>query len=222
MLRPRSPGPRPDGRGGRAALTRPTHRHGYGRRRTSAGRTRPRWRCALPALALAGILLLDLAQNSREWSLVPLAALDEPAHLLTAWLVLAAGVRSTRRPLLPWVLAGAVLLDLDHVPLYLGADIAVSPGGRPVSHSLLTVVVLLVAAAGVRRWRVPLAGLALGVATQLLRDLSTGPGVPLLWPALAEDVLLPYLPYALVLVALAAAATARRLRDRAARAAATA
>lgn len=162
-------------------------------------------------------------QASREWSLVPLAALDEPAHLLTAWLVLAAATpRTARLPLLPWVLAGAVLLDLDHVPLYLGADIAVSPGGRPVSHSLLTVAVLLAAAGAVRRWRVPLAGLALGVATQLLRDLSTGPGVPLLWPALAEDVLLPYLPYALVLVTLAAVATARRVSGRAAGAAATA
>jgi inner membrane protein len=162
-------------------------------------------------------------KESREWSLVPLAALDEPAHLLTAWLVLAAATaRTARLPLLPWVLTGAVLLDLDHVPLYLGADIAVSPGGRPVSHSLLTVALLLVAAGAVRRWRVPLAGLALGVATQLLRDLATGPGVPLLWPVLAQDVLLPYPPYGVVLVALAAAGVARRVSGRAAGAPATA
>ena len=176
---------------------------------------------ALPAGALAGVLLLDLVQHSRDWSLIPLAALDEPAHLLTAWLVLAAATaRTAGLRVLPWVLAGAVLLDLDHVPLYLGADIAVSPGGRPVTHSLLTVAVLLAGAAAVRRWRMPLAGLALGAATQLLRDLATGPGVPLLWPALAEDLRMPYLPYALVLVALAVAATAGRLSGRAAGAAA--
>ena len=134
----------------------------------------------------------------------------------------AATTRTAGLRVLPWVLAGAVLLDLDHVPLYLGADIAVSPGGRPVTHSLLTVAVLLAGAAAVRRWRVPLAGLALGAATQLLRDLATGPGVPLLWPALAQDLRMPYLPpYALVLVALAVAATARRLSGRAAGAAAT-
>lgn len=188
---------------------------------TSAVRTRSSsLRTALPAGALAGILLLDLVKTGRDWSLVPLAALDEPAHLLTAWLVLAAATaRTAGLRLLPWVLAGAVLLDLDHVPLYLGADIAVSPGGRPVTHSLLTVAVLLAGAAAIRRWRVPLAGLAFGVATQLLRDLATGPGVPLLWPALVEDLRMPYLPYALVLVALAVAATARRLTGRAAGAA---
>ena len=191
---------------------------------TSAVRTRTWSRsAAMPALALLGILLLDLVQHSREWSLIPLAALDEPAHLLTAWLVLAAATsRTGHLAVLPWVLAGAVLLDLDHVPLYLGADVAVSPGGRPVSHSLLTAAVLLVAAGAVRRWRVPLTGLAIGVATQLLRDLSTGPGVPLLWPALPQDVLLPYLPYAVVLAALTAVATARRLSGRGAGAPGTA
>ena len=176
---------------------------------------------ALPAGALAGILLLDLVQFSREWPLVVIAGLDEPAHLLTAWLVLAAATaRTARLRVLPWVLAGVVAIDLDHLPLYGGLDVAVSPGGRPVSHSLLTVALLLAAAAALRRWRVLLAGLAIGVASHLLRDLATGPGVPLLWPALAEDLLVPYLPYALVLVALAVAATARRLSGRAAGAAA--
>ena len=153
--------------------------------------------------------------------MLPLAALDEPAHLLTAWLVLAAvTARPAGLPVLPWILAGAVLLDLDHVPLYLGLDVAASPGGRPVTHSLLTVAVLLAAAAAVRRARLPLAGFALGVATQLLRDLATGPGVPLLWPVLDGSVRVPYQPYAVVLVALAAVATARRLSDPAAGAAA--
>ena len=167
------------------------------------------------------MLLLDLVRSSRDWPLLLLAALDEPAHLLTAWLVLAAATaRLSGLRVLPWVLAGAVLLDLDHVPLYLGLDVSVTPWGRPVSHSLLTVALLLLGAAAVRRWRVPLAGLAVGVATQLLRDLATGPGVPLLWPALAQDVRLRYLPYAVVLAALAAVAAARRLSGRAAGAAA--
>ena len=189
---------------------------------TSAVRTRSRvQRAALPALALAGVLLLDVVQFSRDWPLIPLAALDEPAHLLTAWLVLAAATtRTSAMPVLPWVLAGAVLIDLDHVPLYLGLDVSVAPGGRPVSHSLLTVALLLAGAAALRRWRVPLAGLALAAAAHLLRDLATGPGVPLLWPVLPVDLRLPYAAYAAVLTVLAVGATARRLSGRAAGAAA--
>ncbi len=175
-----------------------------------------------PAAALAGVLLLDLVRTARDWPLPVLGVLDEPAHLLTAWLVLATfSARTTALRLLPWVLAGAVLLDLDHVPVFLGLDVSATPSGRPVTHSLVTVAALLVAAAAVRRWRLPLTGLAVGTATQLLRDLCTGPGVPLFWP-LGADVRLDYLAYVLVLTALVAAGTLRRVSDRAAAAAADA
>lgn len=166
----------------------------------------------LPLLALAGVLVLDLVRTSRNWSLPVLGVLDEPAHLLTAWLAVAAvTARTTSLRSLPWVLAGAVLLDLDHVPLFLGVDaVAATPGGRPVTHSLATLAVLLLAAAAVRRWRLPLVGFAAGAATQLVRDLSTGPGVPLFWPLAPDSIRLPYLPYLLVLVALTGVAVARR------------
>ena len=168
-----------------------------------------------PLLALAGVLLLDLVRSARDWPLPVIGVLDEPAHLLTAWLVLAAATRRTALlRLTPWVLAGAVLIDLDHVPLYLGADVAATPGGRPVTHSLLTVLVLLIAAGTVRRWWVPTAGLALATGAHLLRDLSTGPGVPLLWPVADGDVRLPYWTYLLVLGALTAVAGARRFSAR--------
>ena len=193
-----------------------------------AVRTRSAFRRVLtpvlrPSAALAAILLLDLVREARGWPLPALGLLDEPAHLLTAWLVLAAvTARTTALGILPWVLAGAVLLDLDHVPLFLGFDVTATQSGRPVTHSLTTVAVLLLAALVVRRWRAALAGLAAGVATQLLRDLSTGPGVPLFWPVLATDVRLPYLAYVLVLVALVVAATTRRISGRADGAAAAA
>ena len=178
-----------------------------------AGRTRSSF--LGPLLALGGILLLDAVRTAQSWPVPVVGVLDEPAHLLTAWLVLAAATaRTTVLRLTPWVLAASVLIDLDHVPLYLGADVAATPGGRPVTHSLLTVLVLLAAAGTVRRWRVPLAGLAVGAGSHLLRDLSTGPGVPLLWPALDGDVRLPYWPYLLVLVALTAMAGARRFSAR--------
>ena len=77
-----------------------------------------------------------------------------------------------------------MLIDLDHVPQYVGWHVLrAAPSGRPLTHSLLTVGVLLVLAAGSRRLRLPFLGMAFGVALHLLRDASEGrAGVPLLWP----------------------------------------
>lgn len=99
---------------------------------------------------------------------------------------------------LPVVLAAAVLVDLDHVPLYAGVPGVAAAGGRPLTHGLLTVAVLLLLGRRLpaARWA------ALGVCLHLLRDLATGPGVPLLWP-LDLVVRVPWAAYAVVLVALA-------------------
>jgi inner membrane protein len=176
---------------------------------------RPRAGSVPPLLAIAGIVALDLVIRAHDWPLVLLGVLDESAHLLTAWLALAAlTARTTALPGWPWVLAGAVFIDLDHVPLFLGAEwVAATAGGRPVTHSLTTVVVLLTAATTCRGWRMPLIGLAAGVALHLARDIATGPGVPLFWPLAADDTRLPYWPYLVVLVALATLAVVRRLPE---------
>ena len=176
--------------------------------------TGPAGRVVGALAALAAVVVIDLLLAARSWSIPAEAALDEPAHLLTAWLLLAAaGVRSRR--VLPWALAGAVLIDLDHLPLYSGIEVTAG-GGRPVSHSVTTVLVLLVAAAAWRAQRVRLAGLALGVALHLTRDLASGPGAPLLWPWLWDSVRVPYVLYLTVLVAAVAAVAVRAWRDRAA------
>ncbi|MFW3173000.1 metal-dependent hydrolase [Geodermatophilus sp. CPCC 206100] len=175
-------------------------------------RARLSWaRAVLPVAALAVLAVLDVVQESRRWPILVTGLLDEPAHLITAGLVLAAVPLAGTWPFPAWVLAGAVAIDLDHVPLYLWHDAVSGDGGRPVTHSLLTVLVLLAAAAAVRRHRIPLAGLACGVALHLLRDLATGPGVPLLWP-LPGAAQVPYLLYAAVLGGLTLAAVARLLR----------
>jgi inner membrane protein len=169
---------------------------------------------ALPLAALALVVLLDAVSDATDPPLPVLGLLDEPAHLATAWIFLATFLSVRARRLLPWALAGSVLIDLDHVPLYLWNALAAAPGARPVTHSLLTVAVLAVAGAvaGPRsRLRVPLLGLALGVALHLVRDLGTGPGVPLLWPAGPAKVLVPYAAYLLVLAGVAVAATMRRV-----------
>ena len=154
-----------------------------------------------PLRLLAGgaiIAALDLVDRSRSWGTAVLAVLDEPAHLLTAWLVWAAV--SPRRPLpgaLPWVLVGAVAIDVDHLPLYMGHTEFLVHGGRPPTHSLITVGVLAVLALVTRRARV-FGGLAVGVLLHFLRDLATGPGIPVAWPLVDVSVRVPYVMYAVV------------------------
>ncbi|WP_436704578.1 metal-dependent hydrolase [Geodermatophilus sp. CPCC 205761] len=177
-----------------------------------SGRARRSWgRAVLPWAALAVLAALDLVAESRWWPVPVAGLLDEPAHLITAGLVLAAVAPAAARPFLLAALVGSVAIDVDHVPLYLVGDAVAGDGGRPVTHSLAFVLLLLAAAAAVRRYRLPLAGLACGVALHLLRDLATGPGVPLLWPW-PGAAQLPYALYAGVLVAATLAATARALR----------
>ena len=155
---------------------------------------------------LGGIAALDAVRTAREWPVPVLAGLDWPAHLTTAALVLAALPRRLEPEIAGWALAGSIAIDLDHIPLYLWDTGAATPGARPVTHSLLTPVLLLAAAALVRRLRVPLLGLALGVGLHLLRDIGTGPGVPLLWPFVPASLQLPYGVYLAVVVALTAGA----------------
>lgn len=161
--------------------------------------------------ALTVVPVLDLVRGSRPWPTVVVGLLDEPAHLATTVLVLSAVARTAGSRLWAWALVGSVLIDLDHVPFHLGWDPIVSPVGRPVTHSLIVVAALL-ACAGARRWRTAALGLALGVVSHLLRDLATGPGVPLVWPLSDTGVAVPYAVYwsVLVLAALVALATADR------------
>lgn len=166
-----------------------------------------------PVAAVALICGLDAALRARSWPVPVIALLDEPAHLLTAWLLLAASPWGRLRARVAWALVGAVAIDVDHVPLYLGSADVAAPGGRPWSHSLATIAVLAVPAVLTSgRLRTATVGLAAGVGLHLVRDLATGPGVPLLWPLLDTGVRVPYAAYLVVLVVAAAGAVARRRR----------
>jgi inner membrane protein len=166
-----------------------------------------------PTLAVLCIVGLDRIATARHWPVPVAGLLDEPAHLLTAWLALMAIGAERLRPW-RWVLLGATAIDVDHIPVYLWAAPVTVDGGRPVTHSLLTVLILLAVAGAVRRARGVLVGLAAGVLLHFVRDIATGPGVPLLWPFRTDGVLLPYAAYLLLLVALASISTIRRLRPR--------
>jgi inner membrane protein len=163
---------------------------------------------SVPLLVLLCVVGLDLAMSARQWPVIVTGLLDEPAHLLTAWLGLAAvGALSSR--VWPWTLVGAVAIDVDHLLLYLWNEPLHAAGGRPASHSLTTIAVLLAIALAARRFRTAAVGLAAGVFLHLVRDVATGPGVPLLWPLLDVNVLVPYWAYLAVLTVLAGAAACR-------------
>jgi inner membrane protein len=154
---------------------------------------RRRFLASAPVVAFVTIVVIDVALGRRSWPLVVVAILDEPAHLLTAALFLGVLTRRPGDARWLWALCGSVAIDLDHVPLYTFApDLAVS--GRPPTHSLLTVLVLW-ALAAVPVLRTPMSGLALGVLLHLVRDVATGPGVPLLWPVSGTAVRAPHLAY---------------------------
>lgn len=134
----------------------------------------------LRLVCLATIAAADyvLLRRNPPWLVIGL--LDEPAHLATA-VVLARRWNTA-------FLAGSVLPDLDHIPLVLKHP---EPGDpRPNTHSLLVVA----AAAALSP------ALAAGMAAHLMRDLASGPGVPLFWPFREEHVKVPYAAYALLIL----------------------
>jgi inner membrane protein len=108
---------------------------------------------------------------------------------------------------------GAVAIDVDHIPLYVWGGPIATGGGRPVAHSLATVVALLAVAVVAPRIRTAMAGLAAGVHFHLVRDIATGPGIPLWWPLGPDSVLLPYRMYLCALIALSAVAVVRQVRS---------
>jgi inner membrane protein len=135
------------------------------------------------------------------------ALIDEPAHMLTAVLLLLALVAAGFRPSAAFVaaaLVASVAIDLDHLPRYLGWDGLSAGVPRPYTHSLFTPVLLIVvgqlAGGG---WREIGFGAAFGVTAHLLRDLGTGLGVPLVWPLSRTAVAVPYAVVATMLVLVA-------------------
>jgi inner membrane protein len=176
-------------------------------------------------VALLVVLAVDTALALLPEPLVVLALLDWTAHVATALVALAALRRRLPAPFVVATLLGASLIDLDHLPAQLGSSWLTAGTPRPYTHSLATVAVLGLAAAvaatiaargrsargaraSARRARPVLAGLAFGVLAHLLRDLGTGPGVPLLWPLTRHAVAVPYSAYLAAVVVLVAVAWA--------------
>jgi inner membrane protein len=158
------------------------------------------------AAALLTILSIDRWLAADERSLIATGILDEIAHLLTAILLICAFPARLPPGFVVGAMAGAVLIDLDHLPLMLGSDLLTRDTHRPLTHGLLAIVVVLGMAGIVpARWRWIGVGLAVGFSIHFWRDLATSTaGVPLLWPWRSTGYLTPYPLYVGSLVACAA------------------
>jgi inner membrane protein len=137
---------------------------------------------AVPILLAGVALAFDAADRRVPFSVLASGALDEVAHLVTGalgMLALACFIEAPRRYYVAGLIA-SVAIDLDHIPLYLGLG---NPDQRPVTHSLTTVLVIVVAAALSPRHRAVLAGAATGLLIHFARDIAEGsPGVRMIWP----------------------------------------
>jgi hypothetical protein len=155
---------------------------------------------------LAAVLVLD--RVLRRLPLRPISGVvDEAAHLATGAIVLAA-LPAPECGFVGGLVAGSVLIDVDHVPELWGRAWLRPRGVRPLPHSLATPALALWASAHRRSGFAR--GAAVGLAAHLLRDLATGKTrVALLWPLSRRPFSIRYRTYAGVLAALAGVAAAR-------------
>jgi inner membrane protein len=163
-------------------------------------RTRPA--VALACLATVAVADWTIRRRRPPWILVGL--LDEPAHLATAGLVLV-NLKPQTSEWAAGFMAGGALPDLDHVPLALSRVHPDIDDPRPVTHCLLAVSPLALAAALMPAGAVrdTTAGAAAGTLVHFARDLAVGTGVALFQPLSRRSLKVPYALYAAGLTALA-------------------
>lgn len=162
------------------------------------------------AAAIAVLVLADWTYRMAGDSVVPGGPLDETAHLLTALIILwALGRRVCDRFLVP-ALITSVAIDLDHIPAQLGFDGLTRGTSRPYTHSLLTVIVVLLASVLWRSRRDILLGVGLGLVIHFWRDMSeSSTGVALAWPISKHSFVLSHTGYVIVMALFVIVAVAR-------------
>lgn len=166
-------------------------------------------RRALALASLSAVATADWTIQRRRppWILVGL--LDEPAHLATAALV-RINLPPRSEEWSAGFAAGALLPDLDHVPLALSRVHPDIDDPRPVTHCMLALAPPALLALVTRgRAREYALGAAAGGLAHFARDLAVGTGLPLLRPLDRRSLKLPYPLYAASLVALAVRAAHR-------------
>jgi membrane-bound metal-dependent hydrolase YbcI (DUF457 family) len=155
---------------------------------------------ALALGCLATIAAADAVLHRTRLPWITLGFFDHPAHLATAGLIALNSPPRSQRWTISF-LVGALLPDVDHIPLALRRPHPARGDGRPFSHCLLTIAPVAALASATQSER--LHGAASGMAAHYVRDLGVGSGVPLLWPASRRSFRVPYPLYAGGCVALA-------------------
>ena len=89
------------------------------------------------------MLAIDHVLETCQLSRAVEGLLDELAHIATALALLAPLTLSTDRATTLGALAGAILLDADHVPGELGLRWITRGTGRPYPHTLLSALLLV-------------------------------------------------------------------------------
>lgn len=170
-------------------------------------------------LAAGSLILADWGTELSGGSTVPGGPLDESAHFLTTLLVLwALGPRVSRRFMAP-ALVASVAIDVDHIPDRLGVDWLTVGTPRPYTHSLLTILLVLLGALLWRRRGSVLLGVALGLAIHFARDMAEPEtGVALLWPVSHHVFSYAHRSYLMAMGAVVGVASYRCLAGRAVRA----
>jgi hypothetical protein len=154
---------------------------------------------------LATITVADAVLHRVKVPWLAIGIFDHPAHLATAELV-AINVRRSKR----WergLLVGALLPDVDHIPLALQREHPKGGDPRPNTHTLLAVVPVAAAAAATRSES--LWGATAGMLTHYARDLAVGGGLPMLGRSLRA----PYPAYVVGCAVLAFAPAYSRSRS---------
>jgi membrane-bound metal-dependent hydrolase YbcI (DUF457 family) len=173
--------------------------------------TRRSARSGLAALGcLATIAAADYVLHRRKPRWILVGFFDHPAHVATAGL-LALNVRGRPSRWTSAFLVGALLPDIDHVPLVLREQLPTTDDPRPVSHCLLAIAPVAALAGLTQSER--LHGAATGMVAHYARDLGVGSGVPLLWPATSKSIRVPYAVYAGLCAALAGRAFTKVVRS---------
>lgn len=165
-------------------------------------------RRALAAGCLATVALADWTIHRRKLPWIVVGLFDEPAHLATAGLVLLNLRPRSEEAWAAGFMAGAVLPDVDHVPLAVSRIHPAIDDPRPFTHCLLLAAPLLVLAGVLpdEAARDAARGAAAGTLAHFARDLAVGTGVALLRPLTAHHFKVPYPLYAAALAGLAACA----------------
>jgi inner membrane protein len=172
------------------------------RQRVERALAHPWRRFALGLALLALILAIDRWLLEGSHTLLATGITDETAHVSTMAIFLLAFPRLRNAGFIAGCLAGSTVIDLDHIPLFLGSNILTEETNRPFTHGLLTMgIVLAISLVTKDPWRSIGLGLVAGLAAHFLRDMATSTaGVPLLWPISSTGFMLPYPLYVAALI----------------------